>query len=93
MATPGKFDNEAFELTRQHIDDFIQRTAELTKNENNEVKDLYNEFLKDTELSVGKTNKKTAQNLSSFFECILSLLLLLRAKNRLKISKETILNL
>jgi SAM-dependent methyltransferase len=33
MATPGKFDNETFELTRQHIDNFIQRTAELTKKE------------------------------------------------------------
>ena len=33
MATPGKFDNETFELTRQHIDAFIHRTAELTKKE------------------------------------------------------------
>ena len=31
MATPGKFDNETFLLTRQHIDSFIQRVAELTK--------------------------------------------------------------
>ena len=33
MATPGKFDNETFELTRQHIDKFIYRTAETTKKE------------------------------------------------------------
>jgi SAM-dependent methyltransferase len=33
MATPGKFDNETFELTRQHISNFIQRVAEATKKE------------------------------------------------------------
>jgi len=33
MATPGKFDNETFELTRQHIDKFIQRAAETIKKE------------------------------------------------------------
>ena len=33
MATPGKFDNETFELTRQHIEKFIQRAAETTKKE------------------------------------------------------------
>ena len=33
MATPGKFDNETFELTRQHINSFIQRVAETTKKE------------------------------------------------------------
>jgi SAM-dependent methyltransferase len=33
MATPGKFDNETFDLTRQHIEQFIQRTADLTKHE------------------------------------------------------------
>jgi SAM-dependent methyltransferase len=34
MATPGKFDNETFELTRQHLNDFIKRTSELTKQQN-----------------------------------------------------------
>jgi SAM-dependent methyltransferase len=33
MATPGKFDNETFELTRQHIDSFIRRVAKKTKEE------------------------------------------------------------
>ena len=34
MATPGKFDNETFELTRQHLNNFIKRTSELTKQQN-----------------------------------------------------------
>lgn len=33
MATPGKFDNETFELTRQHINDFIVRVSQATKRE------------------------------------------------------------
>lgn len=33
MAIPGKFDNETFELTRKHINEFIQRIAEITKKE------------------------------------------------------------
>ena len=32
MATPGKFDNETFEMTRKHIDEFILRSAKrITK--------------------------------------------------------------
>jgi len=31
MAIPGKFDNETFELTRKHINGFIQRVAQTTK--------------------------------------------------------------
>jgi SAM-dependent methyltransferase len=34
MATPGKFDNETFELTRQHIHNFIKRVANTTKQQN-----------------------------------------------------------
>jgi SAM-dependent methyltransferase len=34
MATPSKFDNETFELTRQHISKFIQHAAEIIKKEN-----------------------------------------------------------
>ena len=34
MATPGKFDNETFELTRQHIHNFIKRAANTTKQQN-----------------------------------------------------------
>lgn len=33
MAIPGKFDNDTFELTRTHINKFIQRVAEATKQE------------------------------------------------------------
>jgi SAM-dependent methyltransferase len=33
MAIPGKFDNETFELTRKHINEFIQRVAQTTKKE------------------------------------------------------------
>lgn len=33
MATPGKFDNETFELTRQHINDFIFRSANTINSE------------------------------------------------------------
>jgi len=36
MATPGKFDNETFELTRQHINSFIRRSADLIKSQNSQ---------------------------------------------------------
>jgi SAM-dependent methyltransferase len=34
MTKPGKFDNETFELTRQHLDAFIKRVSTYTQNEN-----------------------------------------------------------
>jgi len=33
MDTPGKFDNETFELTREHIDNFIVRSANILNSE------------------------------------------------------------
>lgn len=57
MATPSKFDNETFEMTRKHIDEFIQRTANLTKQEN----------LTGSLLEIGSQDRISIQNMFSNF--------------------------